>query len=158
MKKTLLALTVLLVSPVWAGDDWLADYTLIDYSNNYKQIFGTPSGNVICGGDSYKRKTAKWYAHDLYCFVDEMQAMKKSCKGYGYDFAFNRTGKPKKGCASFDKPAHYMSEWGEDWRTLQYGETVKGDGWSCTALKTGMRCQNDEGHGFLLNKTSYQFF
>lgn len=155
MKNILLALTVSLASPVWAGC-----CSEIDLTGNYKQIFTTPSKNILCGGDSYKRKEAKWYAHDLYCFVFDMKNAPKSCKtvgsSWGLDFAFNRTGKPKMGCAGFE---FYPENTGEEQtRTLQYGETVKGVGWSCTALKTGMRCQNDDGHGFLLNKTSYQFF
>lgn len=153
MKKFFLALTILLASPVWAGS------TEIDLTEDYKQVFTTPSKNILCGGDSNKRKeTFKWYENDLYCYVYEMKSTSKSCRkvGEGLDFALNRKGKPKMDCAGFEFEPFNAGE--EQTRILQYGETVKGDGWSCTALKTGMRCQNDDGHGFLLNKTRYQFF
>lgn len=108
-----------------------------------------------------KRADSKLYAHDLYCFVDENKAMPKSCKQnpngkIGLDFTLNRTGKAKMACAGFETSPYNE---GEDFtRVLDYGKTLHGKGWSCVSKKTGLRCKNDAGHGFELNRRTYRLF
>ena len=60
-------LTLLLLSaaaPVFAGS---SDIYL---NNDYQHLFATPSGNILCGGNSHKHaKADKRYTNDLYCFI-----------------------------------------------------------------------------------------
>lgn len=41
---------------------------------------------------------------------------------------------------------------------LPCGETVRGEGWQCTSSRQGMRCENDDGHGFMLNRQQQTLF
>lgn len=42
--------------------------------------------------------------------------------------------------------------------TLPPGETVQGDGWQCTGSKTGLRCENNDKHGFDLSLSRQELF
>lgn len=155
MKKFIFAILSCLTINAWAGS------SLIDLTGDYQQVFRTPSGNILCGGDSLKRPNSKLYAHDLYCFVYENKAMPKSCKqnpngSIGLDVTLNRTGKAKIGCAGFEFEPYNEGE--EQTRILHYGETIKGKDWSCQSEKTGLRCQNNVGRGFELNRRTYRLF
>jgi hypothetical protein len=43
-------------------------------------------------------------------------------------------------------------------RVLQYGSTWRRAGFTCVSLRTGLRCTNRRGHGFLLSRARSQLF
>lgn len=45
-----------------------------------------------------------------------------------------------------------------DAKVLAYGQTVRGRGWRCLVAENGVRCENDSGRGFHLNRTIRQLF
>lgn len=139
----------------------VAGSSSIDLTGDYNQVFTTPSGNVLCGGDSRKNPKAKLYRHDLYCYVYHNKAMPKKCTTnpngqQGLDFMLNAKGKPTMQCAYFEFDPFNEGE--AKTRTLQYGETLSGKGWTCTSEPTGLRCKNHDGHGFFLNRSRYELF
>ena len=71
-------LTLLLLSaatPVFAGSSG------IYLNDDYQHVFATPSGNILCGGNSHKHaKADKRYTNDLYCFIGLNKAMPKRCE------------------------------------------------------------------------------
>ncbi|MDK4680526.1 DUF6636 domain-containing protein [Kingella negevensis] len=139
---------VLLVGSALAED--------IDLNDDYAQVFTTPSKNILCGGDSFKKPDGALYRNDLYCFVYENKAIPKSCETYGngLDFVLNKSGKTQMQCAGFAS----LPENTNETKTLAYGESLKGDGWSCKSETSGLTCKNDEGHGFFVNRSRYQEF
>ncbi|ULJ59625.1 DUF6636 domain-containing protein [Wielerella bovis] len=148
-------LLVLLTANAFAGS------SSIDLTGNYHQVFTTPSGNILCGGDSFKRPQAKLYRNDVYCFVYKNKAMPSSCKQnpdgeIGMNFTLNQRGKAQMSCAHFEFAPDNVGE--SQTRTLKYGETIRGKGWACTSETTGLRCQNDAGRGFFLNRSRYELF
>lgn len=152
MKKLFAITALVFASNVFAGS------SSINLTYDYQQVFTTPSGNVLCGGDSLKRKGAKIYAHDVYCFAYTIKSEIARCKtkGEGLDFMLNRTGKAKQQCATFEFTPDNVGE--EQTRTLPYGKTLRGKGWSCTSEITGLTCKNNDGHGFKINRSRYEMF
>lgn len=139
----------------------IAGSSSIDLTGNYRQVFATPSGNILCGGDSFKRPQAKLYRHDVYCFVYQNKAMPQSCKrnpsgDVGMNFTLKQRGKAQMSCAFFEFAPDNIGE--SETRTLKYGETVRGTGWWCKSETTGLRCQNDSGRGFFINRSRYELF
>ncbi|MDO4693512.1 MAG: hypothetical protein Q4A62_02650 [Eikenella sp.] len=41
---------------------------------------------------------------------------------------------------------------------LAYGQSVRGRGWRCLLAESGLRCENDSGRGFRLNRRTRQLF
>lgn len=149
-------LTLLLLSaaaPVFAGS------SSIYLNDDYQHVFATPSGNILCGGNSHKHaKADKRYTNDLYCFIGLNKAMPKRCEkqGEGLDFTLNAKGKAAMNCAGFEFVPY--NEGYEKTRVLKYGETVSGNGWSCRSETSGLSCKNNDGHGFSINRQEYRLF
>lgn len=155
MLKYVSTLLVFFTMPALAGS------SSIDLTGNYRHVFTTPSGNILCGADSNKNPQAKLYRHDLYCYVYQNQAMPQKCRAnpngqQGLDFMLNTQGKAAMQCAGFEFDPDNTGQ--AQTRTLKYGETIRGKGWSCHSETTGLRCKNQDGHGFLLNRSHYELF
>lgn len=97
MSQYLLLISALASGLVWAGS------SSIDLTDSYQHVFATPSGNILCGGNSSKRPQSGLYANDLYCFVANNQAMPRHCfaEGRGLNFTLNAKGSPRMSCAGF---------------------------------------------------------
>lgn len=113
--------------------------------------FKSPSGNILCQGD-YP------VAGYVSCLLSEMDNKKpvlprpKDCPvEWGQDFGLNDRGKAYLNCYG-DFPYDI------DARVLPYGQSINGKGWSCTSQKTGMRCVNKDGKGFLINRKKQTLF
>lgn len=151
--KYLTLLLLAATAPAFAGS------SSIYLNNDYRQVFATPSGNILCGGDSQKRtKTGKPRTNDLYCFIGLNKAMPKRCnqQGEGLDFTLNAKGKATMSCAGFEFVPY--NEGYEETRVLKYGETISGQGWSCRSGTSGLSCENNDGHGFSINRKEYRLF
>ena len=119
--------------------------------------FQTPSGNIICGGDTAhsKRETA-W--HGVSCFIQDAGNAKparpkpKTCEfDWGNVFNADSKGKAYMSCYS-DYP------YSPNPSVLAYGSSIKGRGWQCVSLENGIRCTNSAGHGFQLNRNRQLMF
>lgn len=95
MSQYLLLISALASGLVWAGS------SSIDLTDSYQHVFATPSGNILCGGNSSKRPQSGLYANDLYCFVANNQAMPRHCfaEARGLNFTLNAKGSPRMSCA-----------------------------------------------------------
>ena len=152
MLKYFPILLILLAAPAWAGS------SSIYLNGDYEQVFTTPSGNVLCGGNPTGKAESKLYANDLYCFVYQSKAMPQRCKaaGKGLEFTLKANGKAVLHCAGFEFEPDNLGE--DKTRTLRYGESIRGKGWECRSDSTGLICKNDQGRGFLLNRSQYRLF
>lgn len=154
MKKLLLAALLAAAAPAFAGS------SSIYLNDDYQHVFSTPSGNILCGGGSLKRPNVRRYRSELYCFVAENKAMPQRCKvpasAEGLDFTLNAKGKAAMRCGGYEFPP--VNEGEEQTRVLKYGESISGNGWTCRSETTGLTCKNQDGHGFLLNRTQYRLF
>lgn len=152
MLKYVPVLLSLLAAPAWAGS------ISIDLSRDFAKVFATPSGNVLCGGNPIRKADAKPDTNDLYCLVYQNQAMPKNCKaqGQGLEFVLNARGKAAMSCAGFEFEPY--NEGQARTRIVNYGETVRGQGWECRSETSGLTCRNSEGRGFRVNRSRYEWF
>ncbi|UOP05382.1 DUF6636 domain-containing protein [Conchiformibius kuhniae] len=81
-------------------------------------------------------------------FVKHKYKRDKDCElDWGSNFSVRKKGKAEIDCAG-DTYAI-----GDESRLLKTGQTVRGDGWTCTAVKdNGIKCLNTQGNGFVLSK------
>ena len=119
--------------------------------------FQTPSGNIVCGGDTAhsKRETA-W--HGVSCFIRDTGNTKparpkpKTCEfDWGNVFNTDSKGKAYMSCYS-DYP------YSPNPSVLAYGNSLKGRGWQCVSLENSVRCTNSDGHRFQLNRNRQLMF
>ena len=117
------------------------------YASDKSIEFHTKNYNVICFSDSVS---------SLYVgcsikgdFVKHKYQPTEPCNlDWGQNFALNSKGKAELECAG---DANGGSE---DSKLLKIGQTIKGNGWSCTALgNDGIQCMNtSKKNGFILQK------
>lgn len=102
-------------------------------------FFQSPSGNIYCEGrDS-----------SVGCFIMETNKGHHGC-AYVIDA---HDEKARKECAADGSVVDSGAI-----QTLAYGQSIKGDGWTCTSQKTGMRCANKSGKGFHLSRSKQTLF
>lgn len=113
--------------------------------------FQSPSGNILCNGDEFEMSSVS-------CLIVEVENKKppipkpKDCQfDWGQDFSLDHKGKAYMNCYS-DFP------YNQDAKVLPYGQSINGKGWTCTSQKTGMRCVNKDGKGFLLSRKKQILF
>ena len=121
--------------------------------SNAEVYFKTPSGNVICGGDMAHSTSG------VTCDIRErasdkpIKPMPDWCPlDWGGRFTLNRK-KAELECYS-DYPYIHPDEM----MVLNYGQTVRGNGWSCTSQKSGLTCKNTRGRGFFLSRKRQRIF
>ena len=118
--------------------------------------FRTPSGNIYCEGD-YLNEQGRQHP-GLTCMVLQREgaALPKpaSCD---LDWTPTVELKPNgaarhSGLCTGDIPFNPSA------KVLPYGESIKGQGWRCTAMSNGLRCENRSGRGFHLSRRAQQLF
>jgi hypothetical protein len=110
-------------------------------------MFTSPSGNIGCMMDfDYVR-----------CDINERNwtppPRPADCApqtGYGQGITLPVNGRAQFVCGG-------DSAMGAGW-VLPYGQSHAGGGLSCMSETTGMRCNNSDGHGFMLSRESYSLF
>lgn len=131
-----------------------ASNTATEHDSVYRLNFASPSKNIVCGGDVLP---AYGGAKGVSCYVVQMDnkpliAKPKSCDGkWGNVFELGKSSQANLGCYT-DTP------YSQNPRILSYGKTIRGDGWYCTSLSTGMKCVNDQKHGFEIGRKQQVLF
>lgn len=115
------------------------------------QYFNSPSGNIYCAGDEGENGYVSCFIMDTTNKKPALPKPKSCDYDWGNDFGVGRSGKAHMNCYSdfaYDPNA----------RTLGYGKSINGKGWTCTSQTTGMRCVNSSGRGFQLSKSKQTLF
>lgn len=130
----------------------------VDYSDDFfAKNFKSPSGNIVCMGDSIDDEdVSPKYKSGVSCYIFKRTnnfKLTQDEKDCGLDwtdgYSVFKTGK-----AEYDGACHGDIFWNMQSPVLQYGQTIKGNGWQCTSLTTGMKCTNTKGSGFQIGKTA----
>lgn len=101
--------------------------------------FQSPSGNIFCNGsDGF-----------VGCFIGETNQGENGC-------AYVIEATAKKGTKSCAADLGNIEN--QEIRTLAYGESIQGRGWTCTSKSTGMHCVNRDGKGFALSRAKQKLF
>jgi hypothetical protein len=110
----------------------------------------TPSRNIYCAWE-HVGGTPQVFRCDVRQLAHK-PAKPRSCHfDYGSSFGMNARGRAAPLCVSdtvFDPHA----------KVLPYGHSRRLGPFSCKSLTTGLRCKNQSGHGFLLNRDRYKLF
>jgi hypothetical protein len=109
-------------------------------------FFRTPSGNIYCG---YARP---WLRCDIRSGLKPRPAKPRGCDfDWGQTYLLPRTGAARVGCVS-------DSVYSPTARVVPYGAVWARDGIKCSSSRTGLRCTNRGGRGFLLSRQrSFRF-
>ncbi len=111
--------------------------------------FHTPNRTVSCAGYRQSSENPSFVGCGVNGeFVKHKYKRDKDCElDWGSNFSVRKKGKARIDCMG-DTYAI-----GDESRLLKTGQTVKGDGWTCTAVKhDGIKCLNTQGNGFMLSK------
>ena len=137
MKKLILS-TLLATGSCFALSNFA--YAQQFHSKDYTVICSTDSDNPTSVGCSIKGNLIKHHYQP-----------KEECElDWGQNFSLDaKASKAQIDCASDAYGG------GEESKLLKVGQSVKGDGWVCTAIAgDGMKCMtNSQKHGFSLNKS-----
>lgn len=152
MKKSIFLLFTLLTTHTAYANAYADDY--------YAKNFQSPSKNIVCMGDSLDQDHRSSENNGVSCYIFKHQHQRKqtaneqSCEldwTDGYNVQKNTK-------AKYNGTCHGDVFWNVNAKVLPYGQTVKGNGWQCTSLKTGMKCTNLKGSGFHINQSSYKMW
>lgn len=120
----------------------------------FAKNFRSPTGNIVCQGDGV---TSEDYpAKGVRCFVFEHTNTIKATqreKDCDLDWTAGFTILAK-GRGKYEGVCHGDVFWKMDAPALNYGQTIKGNGWQCTSQQTGMTCTNHLGGGFFVSKSA----
>ncbi|WLF84727.1 DUF6636 domain-containing protein [Moraxella sp. ZY210820] len=127
-----------------------------DYSDGYfAKTFKSPSGNIVCMGDSLDDEISE-LRQGVSCFIFNHQNIIKPTKDeqecpldWTTGYTLERTGKGK-----YEGVCHGDIFWNYNAKALNYGQSIKGNGWQCNSKTTGITCTNTSGSGFHINKKS----
>jgi Family of unknown function (DUF6636) len=103
--------------------------------------FRTPSGNVGCSGSVAASGRPSYLRCDILSGL--RPEPRRVCRLDWTGFSLMPTGPARPVCAgdtAFDRGA----------RILRYGSTWKQGGYACRSLRSGLRCTNRDGRGFVL--------
>lgn len=122
----------------------------------YSKNFRSPSGNIICGGDTKKTPYGRKQWSGVSCLIaisnDPIKKRPQECEqDWGGMFTLSRSGETDMECYG-DFPFKVNAD------ILPYGKTIMGDGWKCTSKKTGMHCINQDGRGFKIRRNQQILF
>jgi hypothetical protein len=114
--------------------------------------FRTPSANIGCVFSSEPGRVGPYLRCDILSGLKPKPARPKGCTlDWTFGFQLRWKGRATTVCAgdtAVDRRA----------RVLRYGKTWSRGGFTCVSRRTGLRCKNRAGHGFLLSKQhSYRF-
>lgn len=150
MKKSIFLLFAFLMIPIAYANGYADDY--------YAKNFQSPSKNIVCMGDSLYQDNVFPVRHGVSCYIFKHQhqrtttADEKSCDLDWTDGYYVQ----KNTKAGYQGLCHGDIFWKVNAKVLPYGQTVKGNGWQCTSLKTGMQCTNYQGSGFKISQSMYK--
>lgn len=113
--------------------------------------FETPSENIQCdvglgGGGS-----------DIHCTIIVINGPSPFPKpgnctsDWGHDFYMNNRGPVSVGCQPLNTNK-------DGWDKAEYGVTGEFGGFTCHSATTGLRCSNEDGHGFFLSRAVQNVF
>lgn len=114
--------------------------------------FRTPSANIGCVYSSEPGRGGPYLRCDILSGLKPKPARPKGCTlDWTFGYQMSSTGRARTVCAGDTavnrraKPVRYGSKWSRG-------------GLTCISRRTGLRCKNRSGHGFLLSKRhSYRF-
>jgi hypothetical protein len=114
--------------------------------------FRTPSSNIGCVYSSDPGRTGPYLRCDILSGLKPKPPRPRGCNlDWTFGFQLNARGHARTVCAgdtAVDRRA----------RALRYGQTWSRGGLTCTSRRTGLRCKNRSGHGFVLSRAhSYRF-
>lgn len=121
-------------------------------SGLYNIDFRAGNGRIYCGGDT----TIPDLAQGVSCLTQikgkPVLPRPNDCElEWGGTFFLGKTGKVDMICHS-DFPFNPQAP------ILKNGETVKGNGWQCTASGSGVTCINQDKHGFKISQEMQKLF
>lgn len=114
--------------------------------------FQSPSGNITCVGDTKHTQGVECYIHTL--STSTIKPPKDCPLDFGQTFFVGRSGEAEVVCHG-DVPDSAIAD---NPKSLAYGQSIKGDGWTCSSAKAGMTCKNHGKHGFVLSKHKQSVF
>jgi hypothetical protein len=113
--------------------------------------FRTPSSNIGCLYSSEPGGGGPYLRCDIRSGLRPKPARPRGCTVDLTGYQMNATGRSRTTCAGdtiVDKRA----------KAVAYGRTWTRGAFTCTSRRTGLRCKNRSGHGFLLSRArSYRF-
>jgi hypothetical protein len=116
--------------------------------------FRTPSGNIGCAGSVAPKVTR--LPSSLRC--DILSGLRprpnRSCELDWTGYSFQGRGPARPTCASLRLLVTHDSKA----PILAYGKTWKQGPFTCIARRTGLRCTNETGHGFVLARARSRRF
>ena len=114
--------------------------------------FRTPSANIGCMFSSEPGRGGPYLRCDILSGLKPKPARPKGCTlDWSFGYQMNATGRARTVCAG-DTAVNRRA------RAVRYGSKWSRGGFACTSRRTGLRCKNRSGHGFLLSKRhSYRF-
>lgn len=126
------------------------------------EIFDAPGGGISCLGDN---DLGVHPEYGVFCtlagrtrlarYADDAAASDTANPEYceqGAMFILRETGRARVLCTIPDHPDG-LGALGKI-----KGETVKGKGWQCSVRPSGIRCANQNGHGFEINREKQRLF
>ena len=137
MRFAVVSAIALVLSPIASG-------TLVQ--------FRTPSGNIGCVYSSAEGRLGSSLRCDILSGLKPRPPRPPGCQlDWGSGYAMNAARRAHVVCAgdtAVDKRA----------RVLRYGSKWSRGGFTCVSRRTGLRCRNRSGHGWLLSRRhSYLF-
>ena len=116
-------------------------------SGLYNIDFRAGNGRIYCGGDA----KVSGLAQGVSCLTEIKGKPVLPRLEWGGTFFLGKTGKADMVCHS-DFPFNPKG------RILKDGETVKGNGWQCTASSSKVICSNQDKHGFEISQKMQKLF
>lgn len=105
-------------------------------------FFQTPSGNIFCQGSD----------KDVTCLIGNAEKTINARCGKADTFSIAKNSSKTElvcgGDAGYD----------DEFKILNYGKSISGNGWQCISQPTGLVCRNNKSHGFSLNRTKQHTF
>jgi hypothetical protein len=114
--------------------------------------FRTPTANIGCVYSSEPGTSGPYLRCDILSGLKPKPRRPKGCTlDWTFGFQMSRTGRARLVCAgdtAVDRRA----------KVLRYGHKWAAGGFSCASRRTGLRCKNRSGHGWVLSRAhSYRF-
>jgi hypothetical protein len=114
--------------------------------------FRTPSANIGCIFSSEPGRGGPYLRCDILSGLKPKPARPKGCTlDWTFGYQMNSTGGARIVCAG-DTAVNRRA------KAVRYGSKWSRGAFTCSSRRTGLRCKNRSGHGFLLSKQrSYRF-
>ena len=121
-------------------------------TTNYKFNFRAANGTIYCGAES-QLEDAEVIGVECFTRIENEPILPRGeCElEWGESFFVGQNGKASLVCSS-DFPFNPRAT------ILKSGESIKGDGWQCTASESTLTCTNRDKHGVKINKQSQELF